>query len=65
MALHEADEADTIKREVEKRRTRLGASGPEQLKREVGREVWESSPVCEGQRNRHYQCHLTVFRAAS
>ena len=46
--LHEAEETETIKREFEKRRLRLGASGPEQLKKEVGREVWGASPVSIG-----------------
>lgn len=32
-------------KEVEKRRQRLGAAGPEAVKREVGKEVWGSSKV--------------------
>ncbi|CAL1707991.1 unnamed protein product [Somion occarium] len=45
VAIIEKDEEDTIKNEIARRRTRLGASGPEQLKREVGREVWGSSKL--------------------
>ena len=45
VALLEQDEADQLKREVEKRRTRLGAAGPEQLRKEVGREIWSTSKV--------------------
>jgi superkiller protein 3 len=43
--LTEKDEEEVVKREVEKRRMRLGASGPEKLKKEVGREVWGGSKV--------------------
>ncbi|KAH9947609.1 TPR-like protein [Amylocystis lapponica] len=43
VALCEHEEETTIDREVAKRRTRLGASGPEQLQREVSREVLASS----------------------
>lgn len=43
--LNEIEEADFLKREVEKRRTRLGASPLERLKLEVGLEVWEVSQV--------------------
>uniref|UniRef100_D8QCZ7 Superkiller protein 3 n=1 Tax=Schizophyllum commune (strain H4-8 / FGSC 9210) TaxID=578458 RepID=D8QCZ7_SCHCM len=45
VALLEQDEAEQLKREVEKRRTRLGAAGPEQLRREVGREIWGTSKL--------------------
>jgi superkiller protein 3 len=45
VSLAEKDEEEIITREVDKRRMRLGASGPEQLKREVGREVWATSQV--------------------
>lgn len=41
----EKDEEETLKKEVDKRRMRLGAAGPEELKKEVGREVWGSSQV--------------------
>ncbi|KAL1743133.1 hypothetical protein HDZ31DRAFT_83630 [Schizophyllum fasciatum] len=44
-ALLEQDEADYLRREVEKRRTRLGAAGPEELKKEVGREIWSTSKL--------------------
>ena len=43
--LNEVEEMDVLKREVEKRRTRLGAPPLERLKLEVGLEVWEVSPV--------------------
>lgn len=43
--LNETEEMDFLKREVEKRRTRLGAPPLERLKLEVGLEVWEVSPV--------------------
>ncbi|KAK0440394.1 TPR-like protein [Desarmillaria tabescens] len=39
----EKDEADKITREFEKRRTRLGAGTPEQIKKDVGVEVWSVS----------------------
>ncbi|TFK44590.1 superkiller protein 3 [Crucibulum laeve] len=41
--LVEAEEEQTLHREVEKRRMRLGAAGPEQLKKEVGKEIWSKS----------------------
>lgn len=41
----EFQEEETLKKEVEKRRTRLGAAGPEIIKREVGREIWNASKV--------------------
>lgn len=43
--LTEQEEAETIIQEVQKRRTRLGASPLEILKGEVKREVWSSSKV--------------------
>jgi len=43
--LLETQEEDTMKKEVEKRRTRLGAGGPEIIKNEVGREIWSASMV--------------------
>ena len=43
--LNESEEADFLKREVEKRRTRLGAPPLERLKLDVGLEVWELSQV--------------------
>lgn len=45
VALLEKDEAEYLTREIDKRRTRLGAAGPEQLRKEVGREVWGSSKL--------------------
>ena len=45
IGLFEHYEESTITREVAKRRTRLGAAGPEQIQREVGREVMASSRV--------------------
>jgi superkiller protein 3 len=41
----EKEEEEGIKKEVEKRRTRLGASSPQQLRLEVGREYWSISQV--------------------
>ncbi|RDB24954.1 Superkiller protein 3 [Hypsizygus marmoreus] len=43
--LLEAEETDLMKKEVEKRRTRLGAGSPEVIKNEVGREIWASSKL--------------------
>jgi len=45
ITLTEQDEEETLKKEVDKRRMRLGASGPEELRKEVGREIWGSSNV--------------------
>ncbi|KAF8070280.1 TPR-like protein [Lyophyllum atratum] len=45
VSLLEIHEEETIKKEVEKRRTRLGAAGPELVKKEVGREVWGTSKI--------------------
>ncbi|KAH8093923.1 TPR-like protein [Cristinia sonorae] len=45
ISIYEREEEAAIKNEVERRRTRLGAAGPEQIKREVGREVWGSSKL--------------------
>ena len=45
VSLTEFDEEEKIKKEVDRRRMRLGASRPEILKAEVGREIWESSTV--------------------
>ena len=43
--LVEKYEEEVFTKEVVKRRTRLGAAGPEAVKREVGKEVWGSSRV--------------------
>lgn len=45
VALTEALEADTFKREVERRRMRLGAGSPEQLRKEVFLEIFDKSQV--------------------
>jgi len=45
IALLESYEDQYLKKEVEKRRTRLGASPPEKLKKEVGMEIWATSRV--------------------
>jgi hypothetical protein len=45
VALLEEDETESMKKEVDKRRTRLGAPGQEQLKKEVGSEIWGTSRV--------------------
>ncbi|KAJ7675089.1 superkiller protein 3 SKI3 [Mycena rosella] len=43
IAIVEHDEDDTYAKEVAKRRTRLGAASPEQLRKEVGVEIWGPS----------------------
>ena len=43
VALTEALEAETFKREVERRRMRLGAGTPEQLRKEVFLEIFDKS----------------------
>lgn len=43
--LTEILEADTSSRELEKRRMRLGALGPDQLRKEVFRDISDSSQV--------------------
>ncbi|KAG5646300.1 hypothetical protein DXG03_003897 [Asterophora parasitica] len=45
VALVETQEDETMKKEVEKRRTRLGAAGPEVIRKEVGREIWGASKL--------------------
>lgn len=45
VSLLETQEEDTMKKEVEKRRMRLGAGGPEIIRNEVGREIWSASKV--------------------
>jgi len=45
ISLTETLEEDTDKREVEKRRMRLGAPGPDQLRKEVFRDISSSSQV--------------------
>ena len=44
-SIYEREEENHVKREVESRRKRLGAKGPEEIKREVGREVYVGSKV--------------------
>ncbi|KDR75408.1 hypothetical protein GALMADRAFT_98862 [Galerina marginata CBS 339.88] len=43
ISLTESYEENTMKREIEKRRTRLGVSGPEQLRKEVFNEIFSKS----------------------
>ncbi|KZV61771.1 TPR-like protein [Peniophora sp. CONT] len=43
--IYEREEDNLVKREVESRRKRLGAKGPEEIKREVGREVYGTSKL--------------------
>ncbi|KAJ7497133.1 TPR-like protein [Mycena latifolia] len=43
IAIVEHDEDDAYAKEVAKRRTRLGAASPEQLRKEVGVEIWGPS----------------------
>ncbi|KAF9456626.1 TPR-like protein [Collybia nuda] len=45
VGLLETHEEETLKKEVEKRRTRLGAPGPEQLKKEIGVDIWSVSQL--------------------
>ena len=45
VSLIESHEDGVIKREIQKRRTRLGAPNLEQLQKLVGQEVWSSSRV--------------------
>lgn len=47
VALVEKEEEDTFQREFDKRRTRLNAAGPEQLKKDIGREMWGTSRLPE------------------
>ncbi|KAK7056865.1 Superkiller protein 3 [Paramarasmius palmivorus] len=41
--LVEAQEEDYVKKEFEKRRTRLNAGSPDQIRKDIGREVWGPS----------------------
>jgi len=41
----ERQETELFEKELEKRRTRLGAPGLDQIKKEVGIEIWSSSQV--------------------
>ncbi|KAJ3841697.1 TPR-like protein [Lentinula raphanica] len=43
IAILERDEDIYVKKEFEKRRTRLNAGPPEQIRKEIGREVWGNS----------------------
>jgi superkiller protein 3 len=45
ISITETVEEDAYKREVDKRRMRLGASSPDQLKKEVFRDISDSSQV--------------------
>jgi superkiller protein 3 len=45
VSLLEEDEEEAVKKEVANRRTRLNAAGPEQLKKDVGVQVWGASQV--------------------
>ena len=47
ISLTEKTEEERIKKEVDKRRMRLGSGRPEQIKKEVSKEVWENSNVSE------------------
>lgn len=59
----EKDEEDAYTKEVAKRRTRLGAASPEQLRKEVGIEVWGPSQVCNTSLA-SFLDNLTTFKAA-
>lgn len=41
----EKEENEAFTKEVDKRRMRLGAAGPETIRKEVGRELWSKSQV--------------------
>lgn len=45
ISILEKQEDQHLRKEVEKRRTRLGSSGLEALKKEVGMEIWGTSRV--------------------
>jgi superkiller protein 3 len=45
IALVEKDEDETVRKEIDKRRTRMNGPGLEELKKEVGREIWGASKV--------------------
>ncbi|KAF5372987.1 hypothetical protein D9758_001789 [Tetrapyrgos nigripes] len=45
VSIVERQEEESFKKEVDKRRLRLGAPGLEQIRNEVGREIWGSSPL--------------------
>ncbi|GBE81379.1 Superkiller protein [Sparassis crispa] len=45
VSIHEREEKTKVEKDVSRRRMRLGAAGPEQLQREVEREVLEISPL--------------------
>ena len=45
ISLTEQNEEGSIKTEFDERRTRLGASQPDQLIKEIGLEVWRTSKV--------------------
>jgi hypothetical protein len=66
--LTETEEAARFEMEFKKRRMRLDASGPEQIKKAVGREIWATSqvsihvpsyPVLSGLTNRSFQIYTT------
>lgn len=44
-ALTEKEESEVLEKEVNKRRQRLGSAGPEELRKQVGLEIWGSSEV--------------------
>ncbi|KZT27982.1 TPR-like protein [Neolentinus lepideus HHB14362 ss-1] len=43
VSILEKEEEETFTKEFDKRRTRLNAAGPEQLKKDIGRELWSTS----------------------
>ena len=45
ISIAEKDESDNFNKEVNKRRMRLGAPSPEEVRKEVGREIWGISKV--------------------
>ena len=58
ISLTEQNEEGFIKTEFDRRRTRLGASQPDQLKKEIGLEVWRTSKVG----STYHRCHLANTR---
>lgn len=45
VSIHEKDEENNYNREVDARRKRLDAAGPEEVRKEVVREIWSVSKV--------------------
>ncbi|KAF8629945.1 hypothetical protein AX15_003181 [Amanita polypyramis BW_CC] len=65
-SLMEANEEDLVRKEIQKRRTRLGAPSLEQLQKQVGEEIWGSSrlPVIYAEITNHPQASDHLRREA-